>query len=319
MTRLPLTAADECYRHQDVAPVLNTAHVDPAWAERCWHLLNVGDGWVLGAGRATWPHGARRTAVAGLNTGTVQLARRAQEPFAHGEDPDAPQVGPIRIEAIRPLREVRLVLDDPELEFAFDLTYESRFPPVATDRNTIERDGQIVTDYMNFFQPGLYTGWVRADGEERRVERRAGFRDRGWGLRKHEGAARRGMHIFASCELPDESLYMLIYETASGRRVFTNGWVIRADGVADTVAQMEHDALRRTPLLTCGRSGDARVTLGRKADDGGRRRGTDVDGGGRLHDGARSWRPWRRPARPDRPGDLRGYQGLFGYRPGHVC
>jgi hypothetical protein len=241
MTRLPLSAADESYRHQDVSPVLNTAHVDPAWAERCWHLLNIGEGWVLGAGRATWTHGGRRTAVAGLNTGTVQYARRAQEPFARGEDPDAPQVGPIRIEAIRPLQEVRLTLEDPELDFAFDLTYEARFPPVPTDRNTIERDGQIVTDYMNFFQPGLYTGWVRADGEERRVERRAGFRDRGWGLRKHEGSARRGMHIFTSCELADEALYMLIYETASGRRVFTNGWIIGADGVADTVAEMEHE------------------------------------------------------------------------------
>jgi hypothetical protein len=241
MTRLSLTAADEAYRHQDVAPILNTAHVDAAWAERCWHLLNLGDGWVLGAGRATWPHGGRRTAVAGLNTGTVQFARRSQEPFSQGEDPDKPQVGPIRIEATRPLREVRLVLDDPELAFAFDLTYEARFPPVPTDRNTIERDGQIVTDYMNFFQPGLYSGWVRADGEERRVERRAGFRDRGWGLRKHEGSAQRGMHIFTACELGEESLYMLLYETASARRVFTNGWVIGPTGASDTVREVEHE------------------------------------------------------------------------------
>jgi hypothetical protein len=241
MTGQPLTAADESYRHQDVSPLLNTAHIDPAWAERCWHLLNLGDGWVLGAGRATWPHGGRRTAVAGVNTGAVQYARRAQEAFAPGDDPDAPQVGPIRIEAVKPLQEVRLTLDDPELDLAFDLVYEARFPPIPTDRNTIERDGQIVTDYMNFFQPGLYSGWVRADGEERRVQRRAGFRDRGWGLRKHEGSARRGMHIFCACELPEDSVYLLLYETASGRRVFTNGWVFGPEGVADTVHEVDHE------------------------------------------------------------------------------
>jgi hypothetical protein len=241
MTGLPLTAADESYRHQDVSPLLNTAHVDPAWAERCWHLLNLGDGWVLGAGRATWPHGGRRTAVAGVNTGNVQYARRAQEAFAPGDDPDAPQVGPIRIEAVRPLQEVRLTLDDPDLDLAFDLHYEARFPPVPTDRNTIERDGQVVTDYMNFFQPGVYSGWVRAEGEERRVQRRAGFGDRGWGLRKHEGSARRGMHVFCACELPEDSIYLLLYETASGRRVFTNGWVFGPAGVADTVRGVEHE------------------------------------------------------------------------------
>jgi hypothetical protein len=239
--RLPLSPADERYGHMDVAPALTTTHVDPAWAERCWHLLNLGGGWVLGAGRATWPHGGRRTAVMGVNTGRVQLARRAQEPFARGEDADDPQVGPIRIEVVRPLHEVRLLLEDAELGLAVDLTYEARFAPVATDRNTIERDGRIVTDYMNFFQPGWYTGVVAAEGEERRVQRRAGFRDRGWGLRKHEGASRRGMHVFCACELPGESLYALLYETSSGRRVFTNGWLIGAAGPSDTVRAAEHD------------------------------------------------------------------------------
>ena len=237
----PLTPADESYTHQVVAPAAATAHVDPAWAERCWHLLNIGDGWVLGAGRATWLHGGRRTAVAGVNTGQWQFARRARVPFAVGEDPDAPQVGPIRIEATRPLQEVRLILEDPELDFGFDLTYQARTAPVPTDRNRIERDGQVVTDYMNFFQSGLYSGVIRAGGEERRVQERAGFRDRGWGLRKHEGAARRGMHIFCACELPDEAIYALLYETASGRRVFTNGWLLGPTGALDTVTAAEHD------------------------------------------------------------------------------
>jgi hypothetical protein len=239
--RFPLSPADESFGHMDVAPVLTTTHVDPAWAERCWHLLNLGDGWVLGAGRATWPHGGRRTAVMGVNTGAVQLARRTEEPFAPGEDPNDPQVGAIRIETVRPLQEVRLLLDDPELGLAVDLTYEARFPPVPTDRNTIERDGQVVTDYMNFFQPGWFTGTVRAEGQERRLQRRAGFRDRGWGLRKHEGASRRGMHVFLGCELPEESIYALLYETSSGRRVFTNGWVMTSAGVIDTVREAEHE------------------------------------------------------------------------------
>jgi hypothetical protein len=174
-------------------------------------------------------------------TGSAQLSRRVREPFAPGDDPDRPDVGPVRIEAVRPLEEVRLVLDDPGLGLEFDLSWRARFPPVATDRNRIEREGAVVTDYMNFFQSGRYTGVVRVDGEERRLDGRAGFRDRGWGLRKHEGAARRGMHVFCACELPDEALYVLLYETASARRVFTNGWLLDDSGLADTVVAAEHD------------------------------------------------------------------------------
>jgi hypothetical protein len=237
-----LTAADESYRHQTVAPATATAYEDPAWAERCWHLVNLGGGWVLGAGRAIWPHAGVRTAVLGLNTGAVQFARRAREPFAIGDDPDRPDVGPVHIAVLVPLQEIRIRLDDAASPFAVDLTYRARFPPVATDRNRIERDGEVVTDYMNFFQSGTYSGVVTADdGEERRIEGRLGFRDRGWGLRKHEGAARRGMHVFCACELPGEALYLLLYETASARRVFTNGWLIDERGVVDTVRSAEHD------------------------------------------------------------------------------
>jgi hypothetical protein len=238
----PLTGADESFRHQRVAPISATDHVDPAWAERSWHLVNLDGGWVLGTGRATWPHGGRRTAVAGLCTTEAAFARRAAEPFVLGEDPDRPTVGPITIEVLEPLRRVRLVLDDPAFaDLAFDLTYTARFPPAATDRNRIERNGEVVTDYMNFFQSGRYDGVVRAGGEERRVENRLGFRDRGWGLRKHEGAARRGMHIFCACELPDEALYLLVYETAKGARALTNGWRLDESGLAARAVEAEHE------------------------------------------------------------------------------
>ena len=236
-----LTLADDSYTHQVVAPAAMTAHVDPAWAERCWHVVYLGDGWIAGAGRAVWPHGGRRTARAGLNTGDVQYARRVEDSFALGDDPNRGDVGPIRIETIEPLREIRLGVDEPDLPFGFDLRYVARFPAVATDRNLIERNGEILTDYMNFFQSGVYSGTVYAEGEERRVEGRAGFRDRGWGLRKHEGAARRGFHIACNMEFEGESLYSLLYETGSGRRVFTNGWLIDESGVTDSVVSIEHD------------------------------------------------------------------------------
>lgn len=249
---VPLTAADDSYTHQVVAPAAASAYADAAWAERCWHVVSLEDGWMAGIGRAVWPRGGRRTARAGVNTGPLQLSCRVEEPFGLGDDPNRGDVGPIRVETIEPLSEFRLVLDQPGLDFGFDLTYRARTVAIPSDRNLIERDGEVVTDYMNFFQSGLYSGVVFADGEERRVVDRAGFRDRGWGLRKHEGPARRGLHIACMCEFPDEALYILLYETGSGRRVFTNGWLLGADGVHDRVTEVEHDLEFDGVLMTGG-------------------------------------------------------------------
>ncbi len=241
--RPPRTArimpADESFTHQRVAPAAVTAHVHPRWAERCWHLVDLGRGWVLGTGRALWPHAGRRTAVAGLNAAGTMLAHREDVPQAPEDAPDRPDVGRITIETIEPLRRVRLHLDD--VGFGFDLAWEARLPPVATDPNRIERRGEVLTDYMNYYHSGTFTGTVTAAGVERHVDRRAGFRDRGWGLRHHEGAARRGMHVFVGCELPDRSIYVLLYEKADATRVFTNGWAIDAEGRVVDVTAVAHD------------------------------------------------------------------------------
>jgi hypothetical protein len=246
-----LTSGDESFSHQLVAPVARTAHESPAWAERCYHLLHLGGAVVLHAGRAIYPHDGRRTGFAGLTTGDVQQALRLAAPFAPGDDREDPTVGGLRIEAVRPLEAVRLILDEPGCPLAFDLTYEARFPPVATEPNRIERDGVVVTDYMNFFQSGLYSGTVALDGTEHEVRERAGFRDRGWGLRKHEGAPRRGLVVACFCELPDAALYAILYESSSGRRAFTNGWWIDAAGVAPITA-VEHELEWDGTLLTGG-------------------------------------------------------------------
>lgn len=260
-----VSALDESYRHQLVAPAAFTEHRDPAWAERCYHLLFVDERLMLDTGRALNPHAGRRKAFAGISTGSEEHSLRAVEAAGMGDDPDRPDIGPVRIEVVKPLEEVRLVLDSPGFPVSFDLRYRARFGPVTTAPNRIEVRGEVVTDYMNFFQSGIYSGTVVVDGEERSVAERAGFRDRGWGLRKHEGAPRRGLVLACFCELPDSALYLLLYETASGRRAFTNGWLIDASGIRDSVAGAEHHLHLDGTLLRSGRvelefaSGDSRT------------------------------------------------------------
>lgn len=252
MTQPIPTPSDEWFRH----PLPG-----PGSAERCYHLLHLGGPVILHAGRGLWPTAGRRTAFAGVTTGSVQHALRLDEPVAPGDDPDHPRVGPLRIEALRPLEEIRLVLEDAAIPLSFDLTYRARFAPVATEPNRIEHEGRVVTDYTNLFQSGSYSGTVLIDGAEHVVADRAGFRDRGWGLRKHEGPPGRGLVVALFCELPAEAIYLILYETASGRRVFTNGWRIDAGGV-DPVAGADH-RLRFDGTLLAGGEVDVALASGR--------------------------------------------------------
>ena len=69
------------------------------------------------------------------------------------------------------------------------------------------------------------------------------------------------MHVFCGCELADEALYLLLYETASGRRVFTNGWLMDGSGVRDGVTALEHELRFEDGRLVSGRL-DVELTSG---------------------------------------------------------
>lgn len=240
----PVIGLDESFTHQMVAPRSVVEHPVGTWAERCFHLLTTDDGLVLAAGRQLYPYGGRRYAFVGVSLGSVQHARRAAAAFDRlREDPDEPGVGPIRIEATRALHTVRITYDEPAAPFSVDLTYTGRFPPQLTDALRIEQAGGVVTHYHNFFQSGWYDGVVVVAGTEHRVTRRAGFRDRGWGVRKHEGAPRRGLVLNCACELDGEALYMVLFETASGRRALTTAWVMDAGGLRCGVSWVDHDVM----------------------------------------------------------------------------
>ena len=252
--RAPLTAADELFSHQLVAPRAVTVHDHPAWAERCYHLLMVDDDMILNTGRAVYPHDGRRTAFAGVVARGSLYAHRAAEPLAVGDDPDLPAVGPVRIEVIEPLRRVRLVLDDPAGPVAFDLTYEARFAPVATEPQPDRGEGRGRHRLHELLPVGAVLR-RRLGGGARHPRARARRLPRPrLGQAQARGRAAERVRGLRGRELPDAALYALLYETASGTRVFTNGWLMDETGVADRVVGAEHDLEFDGTLLRAGGS-----------------------------------------------------------------
>jgi hypothetical protein len=239
------TPADELYRHRPES--LGSA---AGWAERCYHLLAVEDV-VVNAGRAVWSSGRERTALACVATPTAMHAVRATAgPAAAADDPVTESIS---IEVLEPLQRLRVRADDRRSPAAFDLTFEARAPALIPTPNRISQRGVVVTDYTNFFQSGRYSGWIAIGDRQIEVDGRAGFRDRGWGLRKHEGAPRRGLVLFCACELPAAALHLGLYETASGERARFFGWIAGEDGGVTPIASAEHNLRLEDGLLEGGR------------------------------------------------------------------
>jgi hypothetical protein len=291
------TFVDELYRHRPESPERASD-----WAERSYHLLVVEDV-VISAGRAVRGSGRERTALACVATPAALHAVRA----VAGPSPDGiddPLTESIAIEVVEPLRRLRIRADDPRSAVAFDLAFEARTPAVIASPNRISQRGRVVTDYTNFFQSGFYSGWIAIGDRLVEVDRRAGFRDRGWGLRKHEGAPRRGLVLFCACELPTAALHVGLYETAAGERARLFGWLIGEDGAVTAITAAEHDLRFVDGLLKEGRlelvteAGDAHLlefeagariflrAVGYSADPAERRPGAETyrldDAGARL-------------------------------------
>lgn len=248
----PVDRLDESFTHQAVAPKRFPVTDDPRWAERSYYVVSLPGGGIMNAGRQLYANAGQRVGFLACRMGSSLHAFVATEEYRYGDDPDQPCVGAVCVTVLEPMKAVRIRSLDERAPLAVDLTYEARFPAVATDVNRIVRHGEVVTEYLNFFQPGRYTGSLRMGTEEITLNGRLGFRDRGWGVRKHEGAPARGLVFMVGCELESSSLYLFVYENARGERMFTNGWLIDERGCFDVVERVDHDLLFADGLFRSG-------------------------------------------------------------------
>jgi hypothetical protein len=90
--------------------------------------------------------------------------------------------GPIRIEIIEPLQQLRLVVDGEGMKC--DLTFTGRAFPIEEPRFIHRIGPRTFMDYTRMTQNGRYAGWIEIDGVRSDVAPgTVGTRDRSWGVR----------------------------------------------------------------------------------------------------------------------------------------
>jgi hypothetical protein len=91
-------------------------------------------------------------------------------------------VGPIRIEIIEPLQQLRIIVDNHD-EISADLTFTGRAFPIEEPRFTRRIGSRLFMDYTRMTQNGHWRGWIEIDGERKNMDQAVGTRDRSWGIR----------------------------------------------------------------------------------------------------------------------------------------
>jgi len=221
---------DEYPIHQVPLSVRFPESSDRNFYDRCYFNAHDRTGEIfLVTGLGVYPNLGVIDAYATVRRGDTQITVRASD--ALSDDRMAQRVGPYRIEVEEPLRRLRVVCDADEHGVAFDLRWEGSFPVVDEPRHVQRSGTRVILDASRFAQVGTWSGVLRVDGEERRVEpdRWVGTRDRSWGIRPvgeaepaGRWAAEQTMHGFWWTYVPlrfeEFAIVVIMQEDADGQR-----------------------------------------------------------------------------------------------------
>lgn len=94
-------------------------------------------------------------------------------------------VGPVRIEIVEPLRQLRLTVSDNDSPVTADIVFTARHAPIEEPRFTRRNGPRMFMDYTRMTQSGSWSGTIRCDGRDHALSggTHFGTRDRSWGIR----------------------------------------------------------------------------------------------------------------------------------------
>ena len=175
---------DDFMIHQAANPVNEPEPSDRNFYDRAW--LNGFDGtgdFLFEIGFGIYPNRRVMDAHFSVSIGGKQHCFRASR-RAPRERSDM-HIGPLRIEIVKPLRILRVVLEPNETGIECDLTFHARSAPTQEPRNVMYDDGRLIMNTTRFTQFGSWGGHFVAGGTRREPTHTEthGVRDRSWGVR----------------------------------------------------------------------------------------------------------------------------------------
>lgn len=252
-TPVPL---DEFPIHQTQASMRHLATSDRNFYDRSYFNAHdrTGDVFLI-AGLGVYPNQGVIDAYVTVRAGDRQWVVRASDALdAPGLDRLTPGVGPIRIEVVEPLEQLRLICegagDDP---LACELTFTGSFPAVMEQPHLMRSGTRPIIAASRFAQVGTWSGTLSAGGVDYAVDEHwVGTRDRSWGMRPSgdpDPADRWSADqpiegfwwMYVPLRFDDFALILIVQELPDGHRVLNDATRVFDDGRIEQLGWPEVD------------------------------------------------------------------------------
>lgn len=221
------TDMDEHFVHQIPELLPNVAVQHQHWRESYFFDIHdpSGDGDVVFLTMAHYPSRGYMDSLQMGRVGGAQLLGQQMRPY--GDDPHTTEVPGVRIEVVKPWREVRLWADPAVCAIGMDITFTARTQAYGLRRGTMHAADGVVWDQSHILQSGFYSGTYTVGDKVHKVDNWVGQRDHSWGIRDH---GRCPLWLWFQIQLDDGMLGVWHWELANGSRVYTDGCWAPADG-----------------------------------------------------------------------------------------
>jgi hypothetical protein len=170
-------------------------------------------------------------------------------------------VGPIRVEVIKGLEQVRVIVEPNEWGIELDAVYDGFSEALLESRHFDRQFTRVTFDSTRFAQVGSWNGTLKVGDREVRLtpDRYWGSRDRSWGVRPVGEPEPPGIRatdteggffwIYAPVRFDDHALVTIVQERPSGERIMQDAhrvFPIGSGRDAEWLGRPEH-ALRFAP------------------------------------------------------------------------
>jgi hypothetical protein len=248
-----LSRLDDYPIHQTLSPVAHPSTTDRNFYDRYWfNGFEREGGFYFAVAMGLYPNRRVQDAAISIVKDGVQHALHASR--LAPDDPSETSVGPIRIEVVKPMRELRVVAESNQTGFAADLRFRATTGSIEEGRAPMIRDRRTVMETTRFTQFGTWEGWIEADGKRLAIDPKAvlATRDRSWGIRPigEPGGGRPAgepqiFFLWAPLQFADRCTHAGTFDNANGTPWDNFAWSIPKHASMDALASVEDPAAER--------------------------------------------------------------------------
>ncbi len=175
------------------------------------------------------------------------------------------KVGPLEIEIIEPLEQIRVTCEDNEWGVSMNVEWQGSHRPLEEPRQFLRREGKVVFDTQRFAQMGRWSGNLSIPGSSWTVtsDKWGGSRDRSWGIRpvgekesdgiRQNVSVMEGLWNYFPIDFGDHSIIYMLQETNDGIRELEEAMRVWKDPRKENewlgTPEYDHDRIPGTRML----------------------------------------------------------------------